>query len=164
MTRVRKAEARDIDSICVLGLCEYIEEGGLMSGSDWSYASTRCQSEERIVHDRIKGETFVLEDPVAGQVVGFFSGHYYPAPFDLSRDILHEIGWYVLPLYRGKGYGFKLLEAAEQAAREHKGSAMTLGVAVMHPNHEKLLAKYQTLGFRPWQILSFKVLTGDNAK
>lgn len=151
---IRRATKEDTKDLITLSFLEYMEYGGsAVTGQNFNYESCLLTSNIRFDDPRI-GAVFVVEE-ADGKVVGMIIGSYGRFPADISQHTLHEVSWYVLPEYRGHGYGFALLEALEKEAWENRAIAITIGRPEV-TRSEHLDKKYLSLGYLPFQVMYFK--------
>lgn len=119
-------DADELDQLRTLLFCDYLEAGYSKIGVNWNYLHMRAYHLYMMQTD---GAFCVLAtDKTTGLPVGAIYSVFTPShACDPLNNWCMEGGWYVHPLYRGKGLGWKLIEAAEKEA-SRKATVFTTGV------------------------------------
>ena len=95
---IRKAEEADLEAWAALRRALWPD-----------YAHDALFSEERAILASPDRVCFLLVDPEAG-AVGFVEAGIYMGP---NGPYVHVEGWYVMPEFRGRGYGRALIQRVE---------------------------------------------------
>lgn len=154
---IRKMEEADIPAVSMMLYMEFMEERHHENGQDYSQQSMMLALRAMLASPAI-GFVFVAEGE-DGLLAGVFLAQVTHFLADLRTPFCHEVGWWVDPKHRGKGTGFRLLEAAEEEARQRGIPMMTVGIAIASPQKDAMLSKYKERGYVPFQILSCKRMT-----
>lgn len=113
---------------------------------------------KHILESRKKGgQLFVAE--VNGQVVGFISWEIENKNDELivkKVDSVYISDIVVLPEYRGKGIGKKLLERADEFAKEKKIPYVKL---IIFSANKKVRSIYEDTGFRDYETTMIKKIS-----
>ncbi|MBF0119975.1 MAG: GNAT family N-acetyltransferase [Desulfobacterales bacterium] len=153
---IRKAELKDINDIVKLGFLEFLEEHCFETGQDFSYKSV-SKNLEVIINNENIGFVMVAETEIeSSKIIGFILVQY--SCFIFSRQVIaHEIGWYIIREYRGKGAGGSLIKKAMDEVKEKGITILSLGMAFKNGSENQSLM-YQKYGFKPFQSFWFKEL------
>lgn len=114
--------------------------------------------EQRI--DESHQNSIVFGAIASGQLVGTL-GLEFSARSRTSHKA-HLIAMYLLPAWRGKGIGHKLLGAALSYAR-HRAGVEVITLTVTENNHPAI-ALYQAAGFRSFGVEPMAIRTNDGYK
>ena len=113
--------------------------------------------EEYLQRGEASGYRFVFADGDDGRLAGYAC--YGPIPATQSAFDLYWVA--VAPEIQGRGLGRRLVEAAEQAARDEGGSAMYLDTAGRE-QYAPTRAFYEHNGYTPAAVLPDFYRPGDD--
>jgi len=101
--------------------------------------------------------TVIVAEHDDGELMGMVAGVTQPHWFNAAHLVGQELFWWVDPLARGSGAGFKLMDAIEKWARDMGCKSFCMAsTANLAP--EKLARVYKRRGYVPQDIYYAKVM------
>ena len=158
---IRKATHGDVEKLVELGFLQYAEERVFTVGVNYSYMHTSA-SFHSMIDTEVLGAVFVAEED--GALYGYYACKFVPSMNDHRQTICCELGWFVHPYYRNKGVGKALLRACQKEALKRDVTMHRMGTAVGSEEVLGVGAWYERMGYKPFQMEYFKVLTEEDVK